>query len=716
MNRPPPEEPGAGSPARGGPADPERAGSGTRGPAAGEERVPPAPEVREFLIRLGQGAQKHGFYPAGHPALEPIVEDVMEGLGSVLDDRDRISLGVTPDRVIVEETETDPDQPVLSSLADRLHRHELARVSFLEGVEAAEVSAFLEEVSGRAEEIEESLGARVQVADEWPHVTVEPVRYERFSMAEEAADRAGVEEVEDRAEELWAGLARSALTEETLEELGEEGASLDRMVAALEEFSADTARAREAAARMLALAEGLDREGPDAAPEVRDRFVELLREMDPAALGRLLRSADPEQRQRFLDATTQWLPAGTVVELLEQVADTESLDLSFQMLRLVSKLASYVDADPAEADPAADAAFREQVQRLVSGWGRNIRGGEGHRDLDRIAGTVAGVGPGTGSFVDPERVVQTALEAGTLGPAGAAAVDEMLEEDRTDRVLDLVRGAPADTAAADAVWERLGTGEVLRGYLAGETLDFDALDDLVERMGGRAAGPLLDALSEAGSRSVRGQLFSRLEEMEGEVVPEILDRLEDDRWFVQRNMLALLDARPRRPDDFSALPFTRHPEAPVRREAYKLAFADPGDRPEALVRALRDEDRQCVHLGIAALEDARRETLDELVPLIEELLDRPGLSDGMLRPAIRALGRADREEALDVLTGLCSTRKMWRFWTTELAEKSPRMLAALRALAQGWAGHSAARRILEAARSSGDRELRAAAGAGGESP
>lgn len=707
MTRPPPDAPGPASSAAGGGAGPGR-------PAGGDRRPLPD-DVRDFLISLSQAAQKHGFYPGGHPALEPIVDEVMEALEPVLRDRDRLSVGVAPDRLVLEETETDPDRPVLSSLAERLHQHELARVSVLSGVEAGEIAAFLGEVSERVDRREDSLGARAQVADEWPHVTVEPVRYERFSMAEDETGTAGVEEVEERAEELWTGLARSALTEEALEEIGEGTPPVEKMVAALERFSEDVARSREAAARMLALAETLDDQGPEAAPEVRDRFVDLLEQVDPATMGAILRTAAPEQRQRFMSATADWLPAGTIVDLMEEVADSRSLGLSFQMLRLLSKLSSYVGDGPEAEDHVADTAFREQVRRLVEGWGENIREGEAGRALDRIAGADRGLVAGPGAMVEPERVVQTALEADTLGAVGTAAVEQMLEEDRLERLLELVRGVPSPRPAAEEIWERLGTEEVLRDLLEEGEPDFAALDDMIQRMGGRAAGPMLDALSEAGSRSVRGQLFSRLAGMEGEVVPAILERLEDDRWFVKRNMLALLEARPRTPDGFSALPFTRHPEAPVRREAYKLAFADPGDRAEGLERALRDDDRQAAHLGIGALDEVEPEVVDALVPVLRQLLRRDDLTAGMLRPVVRALGRARREEALEALTDLCRTRKMWRFWTTDLTEKSTVMLEALRALARGWAEAPAAARVLERARSDDDPEIReAAAGEGGE--
>ncbi|MFW6193785.1 MAG: hypothetical protein ACOC83_09900, partial [Gemmatimonadota bacterium] len=362
------------------PGDAPLSGSPAPGAGAAGDAGELPGDLLDFLVRLGKAVQRHGLYPAGHPALEPIVDDVLDGLGSALAARDRVSLGVGSDRLVHEEGESDPSHPVLSSLAARLHEHHVSRLTFRPGVGPDEMSAFLGEAARSPDGAEEALGLMRELTDEWPHVVVEPVRYDGLSMVEEVVGtEAEAVDFEGDTADLWLGLARSALAEEALEELDDdEMPSLDTMVSALGEVTADRARARAVAARMVALAQMLARADGDAdadadAGRVRERFLRLLERLGPRDLGKLLSAAPQEQRQSFVQDTLEWLPAGTVVELLDELADSRNLDVSYQMLRLLSKLASYAELDADALDPEAGAAFREQVRRLVGGWRESLR-------------------------------------------------------------------------------------------------------------------------------------------------------------------------------------------------------------------------------------------------------------------------------------------------------------------------------------------------------
>ncbi len=311
-------------------------------------------------------------------------------------------------------------------------------------------------------------------------------------------------------------------------------------------------------------------------------------------------------------------------------------------------------------------------------------------------------------------MVRTALEVGTLGPLGREAIAQMKRESRTDELLGILHDAP-DAESAEAAWEEVDLGDALRALLGRSPPDFEAVDALLERRAASVAGPLLDLLSESESRSVRRQLFSRLAAMEGKDVNRaIRERLDDDRWFVQRNMLALLVEREASPEGFAPLPYTRHSRAEVRKEAYKLALRSPSDRAEAVRRALGDPDRKALSLGVGALQSLPDEVVDDVVPELRGRLEGGDLPSDLARQAVRALGSSSREEALEALLEVCRTRKMWRFWTVDLAEKSPAVLEAIEALARSWSDRPEAQRVLDRARDADDPELRDAARVGSE--
>lgn len=701
-----------------------------RGSAEADDGEPdelPEP-VEEFLERLSKALQQHAFYPADHPALEPVLDEVVVALDDLLDGDERLTVGVATDRLVTEDGESDPDHTLLRSLATRLHEHEMARVTFLADADAEELSDFLGEVSARPEADAEPVAGRRDVTDRWSHVLVEPIRYEELSMADELED-VPLEEIEEgRARELWIGLARAALAEEVealaadgepdidtpTEELTDEDLpAAGTIVAALEGISARDVRARAVAARLLAVAERLNLQtGGEEEDEVRARFRRLMGDLSAGARGRLLQAAPERNRQAFLQATVDWLPPDQVLDLVEQMADQNDLGISYHMLNLLSKLATHVGVMEEARDPEAENAFRDQVRNLVSGWRRNIEAPDGEAAGPKLPGSPTG--PGDDLFggvveVDPHRVVQTALEVDVLGIAGDTAVDEILDAGHVGRVLEYLRNAPPGETARNEIWRRIDASIAVRELLRREPPDFAGLDDLLDRLGAAAAGPLLDALSDSASRSTRRKLFSRLADLSGAIEEEILRRLEDERWYVKRNMLALLSERGTWPEAFTALPYTRHSRAAVRREAYKLAFTSDEEREEALRRALRDPDAKAVSLAIALVEDTDDSAIDPLVPLIRDRLEKEGLSPDLLRPAVRALGRARSREALRALLDFARTRNFWTFWRMSIARKSPLVLASLEALSDGWADHPEARDTLQRARDSSDPEIREAA-------
>lgn len=682
------------------------------------ERQEVSPDVRDFLVELSKALQQVGFYPADHPSLEPLLGRVHRGLEELLEHRESLTLAVSPEAVVTEEGETDPGHPALRGLAERLHEHELAHVTFHRVPDRDQVAGFLTAVSRRAEAGEGPLGARRNVGSEWSHIDVEPATYDHLSLTEETeAEEAAVDEVEGEAEELWTGLARAALADASLEEEDEALADVPRIVLALERYSRDEARARTMAARMLDVARKLQQEGPDAAPEIRDRLLELLDGIEPDALGSIFGAAPPSLGRAFLQASADWMPVETVLEAVEQVSGGRRLSVSYHMLRLLAKLAEFVRVGEGGRDPEAERAFREQVRSLVGGWERSIEAPDA--EGTPLPGRLTGVDrhlEASRKLVEPERLVGTALEVDRLGPAGERAVDEMLEADRVVELLEMLRGAPPGEVARSAVWERVGTDGSLRLLLRQDPPDFQALDEMLDHLGERAAPVLLDALSASGQRSVRRKIFSRVADLEGDVEGDILRRLEDDRWFVQRNMLALLAERGAPPEGFSPLRWAGHEQPAVRREAYRLALRHPGEREEAARRGMEDDDPKVLSLVFGALERLPDGALEALVPTLAGRVEDEDLSPELRRPGIRALGRAEASRALRTLLSLCRTRRIWTFWRTSLTEKGPLMLEALGALARGWADHPEARQVLERARGSSDPEIRRAAGGAGTSP
>ena len=113
--------------------------------------------------------------------------------------------------------------------------------------------------------------------------------------------------------------------------------------------------------------------------------------------------------------------------------------------------------------------------------------------------------------------------------------------------------------------------------LAVEPLDAPLLDELIGHIGLEAAEPMLDALIASESRTSRRILIDRLIALGPEIAPFTIQRLEDERWFVTRNMLALLGELPVLPAGFNAGAWMQHARCPGAPRGPQDPHAGPRD-------------------------------------------------------------------------------------------------------------------------------------------
>src|SRR5216683_5923971 len=77
---------------------------------------------------------------------------------------------------------------------------------------------------------------------------------------------------------------------------------------------------------------------------------------------------DFAQRRQFVSDAADGMAVDAVLDILKAAAETSHETISHSLVRLLSKLAAHAEAGAAPVRPQADAALREQVQRLLAGW------------------------------------------------------------------------------------------------------------------------------------------------------------------------------------------------------------------------------------------------------------------------------------------------------------------------------------------------------------
>src|SRR3989442_5301637 len=191
-----------------------------------------------------------------------------------------------------------------------------------------------------------------------------------------------------------------------------------------------------------------------------------------------------------------------VLDILKAAAETSHETISRSLVRLLSKLAVHAEAGAAPVRPQADAALREQVQRLLAEWTLpNPYPGAYGAALHRMARAApAGVPRTDHHATEPDRLVAMALEIGTMGPRLPAAVGRVVAEGRLAQLLDALEGGAADTAAAATVRAQIATAGAVQQIVARAPIDFKLLQRLRALLGPTAAPPPLPAPPAAGAR------------------------------------------------------------------------------------------------------------------------------------------------------------------------------------------------------------------------
>ena len=663
-------------------------------------------EFSQFLIELSMAVHRYAMYPPDHPSLAPSVENVVGRLADLFESRPAVSIGVAQRQLVIEGVATDSRHPVLSDLARRLHGHHLGAISFARGTKTREVEEVLQLLASETERDGEPVGLLAsELIPSWEHAHVYPIGYDQLEMKSVPGQGE-----EGRSSRLWLGLAQAALAGD---ESPDATASSDpkSIARTIDGHRQEEAYDQVIVGHLLQLADELKSGKGGESQKVRRQVSTLVNELGDETLTRLVEmGGDEAQRRRFLLDANQGLAVGSVVKVLGAAAEGGGQNISNSMTRLLSKLAVHAEHGGEHMRAQADTALRENVDELIEGW--NLADPNPpqytavldamarsspvfHTDVEQTEGQLSGA----------LRIVQMALEVEGWGPTVRTAVEDLLAMGLASSLVELLDSAGAKNKVRRELQRHLIQPSLLQQMISETDVDQTALQVLFAGMGSEAIQPLMEVLSDSDSRSVRRKVFDHLVGMGPDVAEHAVEGLADSRWFVQRNMLALLQRLETMPEGFDPVSFLDHADQRVRRESIPLALRKGGERERVVAAALADEDERTVRMGLLELQEDLPETL---VPVLVTRVIKSARSPEIRALGARALGNSTSTLALDVLIGLAIKGKSL-LGRPRLREKSPEVLASLHALARAWPAESRARAALAVAARSKDPEMRRAA-------
>src|SRR4029077_2314836 len=278
----------------------------------------------------------------------------------------------------------------------------------------------------------------------WPHVRFFPLTYDRLQLIEDdPADEPSTDHMAaGRGTQLWIGLARSALVSDTSgpgekrREEHEDDTALEpaTVARAIDEHQREEAYDQVIVGYLLQIGEELKTaEGPEAAGLQR-RVSRLVGSLKESTLERLLEmGGDKAQRRRFLLDASQGITVEAVIDLVKAASAAEGQTVSHSMLRMLSKLAHH----PSSGGPRSrtDPTIREVMRRLVDDWSLDDPNPEAYRQALESMSSSKNAGPKASSGalpteIEPERMIQIAVEVGAMGPQVRAAMSDLCKAGR----------------------------------------------------------------------------------------------------------------------------------------------------------------------------------------------------------------------------------------------------------------------------------------------
>ncbi len=658
-------------------------------------------EISDFLIELSIAVHRYSMYPLDHPSLEPAATNVRGRLTSLLADRAEVSLGIAQRQLVIDGVATDERNPVLTDLAKRLHSHQIGAITFTDAASVGSLEGLLETLAIETERDGDPIGLRAaEEIPTWEGVRLVPVGYSELALDEEA-------ESEHRTLHLWLGLAQAAMTEFEAG-AGRSVPDAEELAESINGHGREKAYDQVIVGYLLQIADELSESGGgDRLPGgLRNRVSSLIENLSEDTLRRILdMGGETGQRRQFVKRAVKGLDTEAAVKILQAAADASGHDVSTLMVRMLTKLSFHSEEGADGVRRAARDQFRGKVDELIKDWTLDSPNPDGYvRILDEFSRTSPLLGADAEEFEHSAlHVVQMALEVDSYGPMVESALDELLVAGELPDILPLVEGAVV-TPTGKRIRDRIGSPRQIRTLAEQDDVDDTSLGLLIELVGSaKAVEPLLYVLSESESRGVRRKVFDRLVCIGDQVAPHLPRFLEDPRWYVVRNLLALAAEMPGRIPGFSVAPFIGHVDIRVRREALPLALAEPDLRVKALVRAFREDDERMQRTALLDLENGIPS------PILPTLLDRfvrnEDVSTGMRVMAVRSLAGVKTLNLRTALVGLVSNGRNF-LGRAKLKPLDDVGYAALGVLAQSWAEDPVAKPILRTANRSRNAAVR----------
>lgn len=646
----------------------------------------------EAIIELNISRHNVSIYPKNHPVVETSLDRSYNFLLRLFELRQEVTIAIAKDTIVVDDYALDKKNPVFKDFALCLNFMNIASVKFIGGVTKNELYSFHSFLSQHKEtnspkELQTQFEAYGLI-----HITVRFINYSEFNLVQ------GVNGLGERDVPLWekyiCGLlngnlqsedAADSLYEATHEELARfinnipdnafKKDSYEKVITSYVKKSSERAFSGEHLKRLFDFISELR-------PEIKRQFLSCavntvsedpnalqhaLMEMSADNIVTLLRIINeqlfiiPEALKNVLDKFSTIKRNNCEPTRLEEGLVEDDILLSPEMTTLLSN---------ANFKAFVSDEYQKEIQYLLQ-YHSQVTDSEWITDYDNQLND---------TYID-NLFHQTILELMSSESPDIIPEDEMesIEKSIKEQLQHFVETAQYKNihetftlfesnmnnqhtqGLIKKILEHCYSPEFLVSLvnsfrIAGKQMREEAFL-LCEYYGEKIAAPLIEALINEDTQSRRRFLLSLITYLGNRATEETLRHLNDNRWYVQRNMLFILYECGDEEALGKARPYCRHKNSKVKFEAIKcLLAAKDSYGLTALRENLKSDSKENVRKAIDLVGVFR---LNEMVPDLVALINKRAITGADFEdkiPIAKALGQIGGSEAIKALHKILSTK------------------------------------------------------------
>jgi len=643
--------------------------------------------LSDAIIELNISRRNVAIYPKDHPAVENSLRRAYERLQRLFELRSEITIAIAKDTIIVDEHYLDKKNPVFREFALHLSRLNIAYVTFLKGLSIDELYRFHKLISEKEENLQEKLKE-----DEITHIRVGFVDYSAFVFEEgkKERDKSGGKLLEKYIYGLMTGTLRIKDIQDKLQEIPP--TDVARII---NKISADRIK-EEAYEEVITSYLRRTSEGSFSAEGIK-KLMEVIKSLRPDLKKQFL-SSTVKYTSNKVDQMSNTLREMSVDRVVEMITllNEEGIVIPETLKNLLNEFAKCIPEEFGALEIGEKGLFiddffiprdlrdmmrEEQFGRFVSDTY--------HKEIKKILETDVSQLKDTeykdlkDEFSDEKieeqyfYVLLDLISSKILSENDYKFLTDKLKElseifIETGRYKEILKFIETIERNLSLNTFPQVTSSILN-FIHSEKFILSIIDSLrimgrqaredafklVEYYGEEIIPALYDALIEEESKSVRRFLLSIITQLGPSAIPEAIKRLGDNRWYVKRNMLYIMNECGGEDIIPHVRNYCHHENIKVRTEALKclLKFKD-----RYAIETLRESiNSDNIEVSEQAIFLAGTFRLKELIPDLLKKLGKRGLTGADFHdkiPIIRALGEIGDPRVLGELRNILSMKSI----------------------------------------------------------